>query len=81
MSMITVQMTPQELQKIIESSVENAIDRKFDEWLDRLEEDGELRPEIGAQLLRLRRERQEGKHGTPLAVVAAELDLDLSNGS
>ncbi len=81
MSVITVQMTPQEFQRVIESTVENAIDRKFDEWLNRLEDDGELRPEIGEQLLRLRRQRQEGKRGTPLAVVAEELGLDLSNGS
>ncbi|VAW40660.1 hypothetical protein MNBD_CHLOROFLEXI01-3130 [hydrothermal vent metagenome] len=81
MSTITIEMTPQEFQRIIAATVENAIDRKFDEWLDGLEDDGELRPEIGEQLLRLRRERQEGKRGTPLAVVAEELGLDISSGS
>ncbi|MCP4428102.1 MAG: hypothetical protein GY803_26750, partial [Chloroflexi bacterium] len=75
------EMTPQEFQKMIEATVEKAMERKFNEWLDALEDDGELRPEIGEQLLRLRRERQEGKRGTPLATVAKELSLDLSNGS
>jgi hypothetical protein len=81
MSMITIEMTPQEFQKIIAATVENVIDRKFDEWLDGLEDDGELRPEIGEQLVRLRRERQEERRGTPLAVVAKELGLDSSSGS
>ncbi len=80
MSIITAQITSQELQKIIETAVEKAIDRKFDEWFNGLEDDGELRPAIGEQLLQLRQERQEGKRGTPLAVVAAELGLDSSNG-
>ncbi len=78
---ITVQMTPQEFQKMIQSTVEKVIDRKFNEWLNTLEDDGELRPEIGEQLLRFRRERQEGKRGAPLAVVAEELALNLPNGS
>ena len=81
MSTITIEITSQEFQKMIAATVESAIDRKFDEWLDGLEEDGELRPKIGEQLLRLRRERQEGKRGVPLTVVAEELGLDFSNGS
>jgi hypothetical protein len=72
-------MQPQEFQKILESAIEEVMDRKLDEWLNRLEDDGELRPEIGGQLLRLRRERQEGKRGTSLAAVAEELELDILN--
>ena len=77
MSTITVQMTPQEFQRVITATVEQAIDRKFGEWFSRAEDDGELRPEIGEQLLRLRQERREGKRGTSLASVAEELGLDL----
>jgi hypothetical protein len=64
---------------MIEATVESVIDRKFDEWLSGLEADGELRPEIGEQLLHLRQERKAGKRGTPLAMVVEELGLDLSN--
>jgi hypothetical protein len=67
MSTITIEMSLQEFQKMITATVEDAIDRKLDEWLDGLEDDGELRPEIGEQLLRLRHERQRGGRGTPLA--------------
>lgn len=79
MSTITIQMQPQEFQKILEAAIEEVMDRKFDEWLNRLEDDGELRPEIGAQLQRLRQERQEGKPGIPLTAIAQELGLDLSD--
>ena len=80
MSAITLQMSPQELQQMIESAVENALDRKFAEWFDDLDEDGELRPEIEEQLLRLRQERLAGNDpGVPLSVVIEELGLDLSS--
>ncbi|MCP4418211.1 MAG: hypothetical protein GY805_16435 [Chloroflexi bacterium] len=74
-------MVQKEFQRIIVATVENAIDRKFDEWLDGLEDDGELRPEVGEQLLSLHRERQAGRRGTPMTVVAEELGLDISSGS
>ncbi|NKQ35638.1 MAG: hypothetical protein HF973_08490 [Chloroflexi bacterium] len=82
MSAITLQMTPQELQQMIESAVENALDLKFSEWFDDLDEDGELRPEVEEQLLRLRQERLAGNDpGVPLSVVIEELGLDLSSES
>ena len=48
-----------------------------DELLDEIDEDGELRPEVGERLLRLRKERQAGKRGTPLTTIAVELSLYL----
>ncbi len=81
MSTITLQMSPQEFQRVITATVEKAIDRKLSEWLSRIENDGELRPEIGVQILRLRQERRDGKRGTPLAAVAEELGLDIAYGS
>ena len=77
MSTITIEMTSQEFQQMIASTVENAIDRKLGEWINDVEEDGELRPDIGERLLRLRQERQAGKRGTPLTAFASEFGLDL----
>ena len=80
MSAITIQMTPQELQQMIESVVASTLDRKFAEWFADLDEDGELRPEIEAQLRQLRQERLAGDDpGVPLSVVIEELGLDLSS--
>ena len=77
MSTITIQMSPQEFQQVITSTVETVLDRKFGELLSWMEGDGELRPEIGSQLVRLSQERRNGKRGTSLFAVANELGLDL----
>ena len=65
-------MTPAELEKMIESSVE----RKLIELFRDPDEGLELRPEIAEGLLRQEREYAAGKRGKPLAQVVKELGLD-----
>lgn len=65
-------MTPAELEKMIESSIE----RKLIEMFRDPDEGLELRPEIAESLLRQEREYAAGKRGKPLTQVAKRLGLD-----
>ena len=75
MSTITVQLTPQELQKMIEAALENVLDDKFNEWFGEKIDDGELRPEVRQQLLKQLKAVKNGERGSPLNVVMKELGL------
>lgn len=76
MSTITVQMTPQELQLMIESAVERVLERKLGKIFDSLDDDGELRPEVRQRLRHQLMVVKAGERGTPLSDVLAQFGLN-----
>ncbi len=72
MASTIAQMTPDELQELIETT----IDRKMTEWLGDPDQGLKLKDEIKERILRQREEYAEGKRGHSLEEVKQRLGLD-----
>ena len=92
MSTVTVQMSMQELAQLIESAVDSAMDRKLNKWLEAQkklgqpknfvwDDEGTVRPEVEAQLLRQLEKVANGERGVPFAEVHTQLGLDENGNS
>jgi len=71
-----VQMTQDEFKEMLESVVEETVERKLIEILGEPDEGLEIRSEVRERLLRQREEVARGKRGRPLEDVVRELGLE-----
>ena len=69
-------MTPTEFRALVESVVEEAVERKLAELLGDPDEGLQVRKSIQERLLRQQRAVQTGQRGRSLADVAQELELN-----
>ena len=71
-----VQMTQDEFKEMLESVVEETVERKLLEILGDPDEGLEIRSEVRERLLRQRQEVARGERGRPLEDVVRELGLE-----
>jgi hypothetical protein len=71
-----VQMTQDEFKEMLESVVEETVERKLIEILGDPDEGLEIRSEVRERLLRQRKEVARGERGRPLEDVVRELGLE-----
>ena len=71
-----VQMTQDEFKEMLESVVEETVERKLIEILGDPDEGLEIRSEVRERLLRQRSEIAHGERGRPLEDVVRELGLE-----
>ena len=71
-----VQMTQDEFKEMLESVVEETVERKLIEILGDPDEGLEIRSELRERLLRQRQEVARGERGRPLEDVVRELGLE-----
>ncbi len=75
MSTTISQMTPDEFRVLIQTTVAETMERKFAEFRQELEDDGEIRPEVRKRLLNQLNQVTDGERGMSLSEVQAQLGL------